>query len=72
MRRSINQTVLGREDSFYGYVLVSTHLTGEVVLKTLNYGHLHDKYVAQLTAQLNLDLVWYDGRHIMNGVKGGL
>lgn len=63
----IKHTVLGRPDSFYGYVLAPTHLTDEAVIKTLNYGDRLDKYFAQLTAQLNLDLVWYDdvGRHIM-------
>ena len=63
----IKQTVLGREDSYYGYVLLPDRFTDEAVVKTLNYCDPQDKYFAQLTAQLNLDLVWYDdvGRHIM-------
>lgn len=63
----IKQTILEREDSYFGYMLVPTQLTDEVVINMLNYGDPLDKYFSQLSAQLNLDLVWYDDvdRHIM-------
>jgi len=63
----LKQTVLGREDFYYGYVLLPHRFTDEDVIKTMNYCDPPDKYFSQLTAQLNLDLVWYDevGRNIM-------
>jgi hypothetical protein len=61
------RTILGRPHSYYGYVLVPGSITDADVLRTLSYDDPQDKYFTQLTAQLELDLAWYDvrGRHVM-------
>ena len=63
----IEQILLARPHSYYGYVLVPDTISDADVFRTLNYDDPLDKYFIQLTIQMKLDFTWYDecGRHVM-------
>jgi hypothetical protein len=63
----VRRTILGRPQSYYGYIRMPYNLTDEEVVDILKYKNKQDVYFAQFSALLKLDFTWYDhmGQHVM-------